>query len=1662
MTRHGKSKFDRPRVTIFGGGITGLTVAHELIERGFKVRVIEKRVGAAPAKHPRGRHCPGPESPESPGETGSSTKGWHWEGPSKEDLMLGGLAATQYMRVPPAQYRGDDSDEGGRGSPVEGKRSGPHRARYKNGHHGTGRTPKTATGGREVVQESSTDKDLSMGRAESRESAAGTAEPHSQGDSWPIELSRADLAWEPKRVGKRVLSIGKWLLELDARRMEESDHWPVPELVVLPGRESKTRGKKHGKKIARQARQELERVRDAVAVTANARRASKSLSERVGHVWTLFVGALLKEQVRLGHNLLEMVLRCVADDVGCSGFLSQGYPQTDPEILEHIASLKLSEDPQDACTLLAASKLFDALFNGPGPLLWHLVQARFHTEDHVSYEQEALVLDRAMQGNTLKEAEGVLTEASSRPSFRVWVDHPSFDPAKSYESVFIGLRNAHETLVPGEHGFRFFPGFYRNLFDTMERIPVFSKLTGDDTHRSVLDNLIPLARLGFDDRNHQLLSLQRKAPTTLGEIRTLMQSVAASLHFTRSDQARFGLRMLQYLTTSSKRRAGELEGVSWWEYIEGDSFSPHAKEMLLATPHAMVAMSVHSDARMFGALMIQFFVDYFADGRRTDLVLNDPTTEAWFSHWREFLQRQGVDFYQGELLHFAESAATVMPVVRNVRRETKLLSQGDWGDESDCSCDGQPSSHQSHDSFYLLATDVATAKRCVEPLNARTDSAIGVLQRYCLNSNDRLPAASDPMRVMTGVQFYFRRRLNLFEGHLYFTDSPWGLTSISQPQFWRRYRNRKRYAAPNAEYRTVLSVDIGRFDAVGFNGKTAWECSADEIALEVWDQIRESLDYGEDIPDFDRYHIDDYVDFSRFDRFSYKVVQDVNVRAQESTSVERETPGGDGMPPSTSRIARGTVDDLEERESDVADVTIEFSASPKLDFPDDGEPKLRAEMEDGKVTIEVDRKDEGMTIAGHGPLGGTYRSAMADGAFPPSVEVPEQDDSATILVFTHHAGARDRSDQSPYFKAHIVSALGGQHDDAASDPNAATRDLDVYPVGHSWEKVPLEKPDGDSEQSGADSSGNGNAGTPVATGNQSDESGGESEQPRNAALAAALLRYLREYGGESEQTRNARLAAALLNHLRGSPNARRFLLEIADRVEIETEPKFGILEGTWRGWRYREKAKTERDRWSLLAFLRLPWATGEQTQVLVLRLERVWPPGETSLSDRVQVCRVASYPTSRRPDLWPEKGWDNGNDDHVVAVAEKVAGVARFEIKWRPIEEHRDVYTGEGQGLEVYLPETSTVVDACVDKRPSRGVLEHKWDFFVYRPDDGFVGVDSFELCVHRAGGGTERIAFRVHVRDSARPSAKSRKVTIRRADLRAGAAGIPIKLAGGPLIAGGNFGSVAPSKARWVITEQPKRGYLKGTPPNLIYVPDMGVDQERLLEVRRRICGNPHDTNIYHPSLLNKVAKVEPMYQVNPIGDYDKRPGVLPERTDELPDPHHSPPIGSPQHEHNFYKNLVLAGTYMKTYMRLTSMEAANESARHAVNVILEELRQRRQGRRIAEDCEIWDIEKNVFDRASMFVPVDIELAQKFDEILFEAGLPHVLEYLRVYDNLGKVGLRDVGTFLRSLERLPLDRGLLKQRLGGLGLGGTPELRTVFERIFGLLRDWLGKSEAS
>jgi uncharacterized protein with NAD-binding domain and iron-sulfur cluster len=66
-------------------------------------------------------------------------------------------------------------------------------------------------------------------------------------------------------------------------------------------------------------------------------------------------------------------------------------------------------------------------------------------------------------------------------------------------------------LLPGEHGFRFFPGFYRHLPDTFARIP-------DGAGKTVLDHLVSVNTMTFAFQDRAPFVLPARFPRSLREI----------------------------------------------------------------------------------------------------------------------------------------------------------------------------------------------------------------------------------------------------------------------------------------------------------------------------------------------------------------------------------------------------------------------------------------------------------------------------------------------------------------------------------------------------------------------------------------------------------------------------------------------------------------------------------------------------------------------------------------------------------------------------------------------------------------------------------------------------------------------------------------------------------------------------------------------------------------------------------------------------------------------------------------------------------------------------------------------------------------------------------------------------------------------------------------
>ena len=213
---------------------------------------------------------------------------------------------------------------------------------------------------------------------------------------------------------------------------------------------------------------------------------------------------------------------------------------------------------------------------------------------------------------------------------------------------------------PCEHGFRFYPAWYRHLPDTMSRIPYFGRRAYQEA-QSVVDNLVAV--------DHELLTwygrdpvrLLTRIPRNLDQAKTLRTAMTefTKLGLGSGELAFFAHRMAQFLVMPDAQRAEELEQVTWWSYLEADTKSQAYQDLIAATTRLMVAAKAkEASAYTIGRLALRTFADTLAT---VDRVMTGPTNELWINPWVEHLKGLGVHFHTGwelESVQFDDQIAT--------------------------------------------------------------------------------------------------------------------------------------------------------------------------------------------------------------------------------------------------------------------------------------------------------------------------------------------------------------------------------------------------------------------------------------------------------------------------------------------------------------------------------------------------------------------------------------------------------------------------------------------------------------------------------------------------------------------------------------------------------------------------------------------------------------------------------------------------------------------------------------------------------------------------------------------------------------------------------------------------------------------------------------------
>ncbi|WP_406504710.1 FAD-dependent oxidoreductase [Streptomyces sp. NBC_00212] len=365
--------------------------------------------------------------------------------------------------------------------------------------------------------------------------------------------------------------------------------------------------------------------------------------------------------------------------------------------------------------------------------------------------------------------------------------------------------------LPAEHGFRFIPGIYHNLPDTMRRIPFPGNQHG------VWDNLVApkemmFARTGQEDLRLPMPGAGTPQPLTLDDIRRALTGVLGTFQrLPAREVAYFVDRLAVFLTSCQERRDNQWETTPWWTFTRAAQMSYDYQRILAVgvTRNIVATKAEEASTRTVGSLLEAFIFNALgrgADGP-LDRILNAPTNESWIDPWVTQLRSLGVEFKVGW---------TVREVTYGSGKVTGVQVEDEGGAVRTVTAD-----------HYVSALPVEHARP--------TWSA-------AMRAADPQLARCDQLRTdwMTGIQFYLTERPDIVHGHVDCIDSQWSLTAIAQAEHWPRHPFAADYG--DGTVADCLSVDISEWDKPGIlYGKTAKQCTREEVAREVWAQLKAAL-----------------------------------------------------------------------------------------------------------------------------------------------------------------------------------------------------------------------------------------------------------------------------------------------------------------------------------------------------------------------------------------------------------------------------------------------------------------------------------------------------------------------------------------------------------------------------------------------------------------------------------------------------------------------------------------------------------------------------------------------------------------------------------------------------------------------------------------------------
>jgi uncharacterized protein with NAD-binding domain and iron-sulfur cluster len=406
-----------------------------------------------------------------------------------------------------------------------------------------------------------------------------------------------------------------------------------------------------------------------------------------------------------------------------------------------------------------------------------------------------------------------------------------------------------DKAFPTEHGFRFFPGFYKHITKTMKEIELegggnvydnnlvstkyYTFLFANKPGR--LDVRLNIGALVSKFQFSKVLQLQKA-------LHAQMQN--AGIEIKQAGLEKLTECMLEVYTSCNTRIDSTYDNIAWHDFI--DAGAPPEKygkdyENLLATGISKNLVAVRADvanartgAKLIGHMLWHIVAPWAPPA---DKILNAPTDVAWIQPWKTFLMKKGL-------------------IIHTDQRVVSLEFEPDSKQITGIRYDKYITAHQQPWDYYnddniRNALNIATADYfiCAMPIERISEILYRSFHKDEQTQKNRRIKKYDRSLAkfrtlwkktewMTGIMLYFDTDIPISYGHITIADEPAAVTLISQLQFWKEYlKKNKLIDKQGREIKAVLSLVVSNWDApskyIYNKGVKLKNLSRDEVIDEV-------------------------------------------------------------------------------------------------------------------------------------------------------------------------------------------------------------------------------------------------------------------------------------------------------------------------------------------------------------------------------------------------------------------------------------------------------------------------------------------------------------------------------------------------------------------------------------------------------------------------------------------------------------------------------------------------------------------------------------------------------------------------------------------------------------------------------------------------------------